>query len=112
MTRSETSPSGGTKMADDMATRPPAPAAVVGWLLTGANEQDVLEALRAKYPEADAAATLAAVRDRLTAEGTPDTDALRGWVLLSYRELYRRMLEVGDFDGARKVLKNICEVTL
>ena len=73
MTRSETSPNGGTKMADDIATRPPAPAAVVQWLLTGANEHDVLEALRAKY---------------------------------------RRMLEVGDFDGARKVLKNITEVSL
>jgi hypothetical protein len=35
-------------MVDDIAPRPPAPAAVVGWLLTGANEQDVLEALRAK----------------------------------------------------------------
>ena len=99
-------------MADELAPRPPAAAAIVQWLLTGASEQDVLEALRARYPEADAGATLAAVRERLTAEGTPDTDALRGWVLLSYRELYRRMLEVGDFDGARKVLKNITEVTL
>ena len=99
-------------MADELAPRPPAAAAIVQWLLTGASEQDVLEALRAKYPDADAGATLAAVRERLTAEGTPDTDALRGWVLLSYRELYRRMLEVGDFDGARKVLKNITEVTL
>ena len=99
-------------MADELAPRPPAAAAIVQWLLTGASEHDVLEALRARYPDADAGATLAAVRERLTAEGTPDTDALRGWVLLSYRELYRRMLEVGDFDGARKVLKNITEVTL
>lgn len=99
-------------MDRDIAPRPPAAAAVVQWLLTGASEHDVLEALRAKYPEADAGATLTSVRERLTAEGTPDTDALRGWVLLSYRELYRRMLEVGDFDGARKVLKNITEVTL
>jgi hypothetical protein len=99
-------------MADDIAPRPPAPTAVVHWLLTGASEHDVLEALQAKYPDADPVATLAAVRERLVSEGTPDTDALRGWVLLSYRELYRRMLEVGDFDGARKVLKNISEVTL
>ncbi len=99
-------------MAEDIAPRPPAPLAVVQWLLTGASEQDVLEALRVKYPDADPAATLSTVRERLTGEGTPDTDALRGWILLSYRELYRRMLEVGDFDGARKVLKNITEVAL
>lgn len=92
---------------------PPPPAvAVVQWLITGASEHDVLEALRAKYPQADAAKTLSAVRQHFAAEGQPDTDALRGWVLASYRELYRRMLEVGDFDGARKTLKNITEVSL
>ncbi len=53
-----------------------------------------------------------AVREHLVAEGTPDADALRGWILTAYRELYRRMLEVGDFDGARKTLKNITEVGL
>lgn len=82
------------------------------WLISGASETDVLEALRAKYPAADTRATMAAVREHFAAEGTPDSDALRGWVLIAYRELYRRMLEVGDFDGARKVLKNITELGL
>lgn len=77
------------------------------WLVTGASETDVLEALRVKYPAADPRDTMAAVREHFAAEGTPDTDALRGWVLIALRELYRRMLEVGDFDGARKVLKDI-----
>lgn len=108
MTASGTSPNGGTATGE-IATPPPASAAVLEWLLTGASESDILTALRAKYPDVDVDATLAAVRDHLAREGTPDTDALRGWVLLSYRELYRRMLEVGDFDGARKVLKDITQ---
>jgi hypothetical protein len=91
---------------------PPPAVAVVQWLIIGASENDVLEALKAKYPTADARKTMLAVREHFAAEGQPDTDALRGWVLVSYRELYRRMLEVGDFDGARKVLKNITEVSL
>jgi len=101
-------------MDDDnaLASRPPAPVAVLQWLVSGATEHDIVEALRAKYPDADPRQTLAAVRDHLAAEGQPEPDALRGWVLVSYRELYRRMLEVGDFDGARKVLKNITEVGL
>ncbi len=106
-------------MAEDTALAvqdnepPPPPAvAVVQWLITGASEHDVLEALRAKYPDAKADTVLSAVRGHFAAEGQPDTDALRGWVLASYRELYRRMLEVGDFDGARKTLKNITEVSL
>ena len=51
-------------MADELAPRPPAAAAIVQWLLTGASEQDVLEALRAKYPEADAGATEAGHGER------------------------------------------------
>jgi hypothetical protein len=101
-------------MDDDnaLASRPPAPVAVLQWLISGATEHDIVEALRAKYPEADPRQTLAAVREHLAVEGQPEPDALRGWVLVSYRELYRRMLEVGDFDGARKVLKNITEIGL
>jgi hypothetical protein len=95
-----------------IATTPPAPVAVLQWLISGANEHDIVEALRAKYPDADPRQTMAAVLDKLVAEGQPRPDALRGWVLVSYRELYRRMLEVGDFDGARKVLKNITEIGL
>jgi len=91
---------------------PPAPVAVVQWLISGASEHDVLEALRARYPGADVQATMAAVADHLAAEGQPNGDALRGWALVCYRELYRRMLEVGDFDGARKVLKNITDIGL
>jgi len=95
-----------------IAATPPAPVAVLQWLVSGASEHDIVEALRAKYPDADARQTLAAVREHLAAEGQPQPDALRGWVLVSLRELYRRMLEVGDFDGARKVLKNITEIGL
>ena len=96
-------------MPDDIASRPPADAAVVEWLLSGVSEAEVVESLRCRYPDADAGATLAAVRDHLAREGTPDTDALRGWVLLAYRELYRRLLDNDDLEGARKVVKNISE---
>jgi hypothetical protein len=30
-------------------------------------------------------------------------------VLLAYRELYRRLLDNDDLEGARKVVKNIAE---
>ena len=101
-----------TKPTNEIANTTPPAQAVLHWLLTGASEHDVAEALRAKYPKADPAKTLHAVRERLAAEGCPDADALRGWCLMSYRELYRRMLEIGDFDGARKVIKNITDLSL
>ena len=99
-------------MAEELAPLLPAPVAVLQWLISGASEHDIVEALRQKYPQANARQTLAAVRDHLAVEGQPEPDALRGFVLVSLRELYRLMLEVGDFDGARKVLKNITEIGL
>jgi len=43
----------------------------------------------------------------LTAAGNPSADAVRGWCLLSYRRLFQQMLQVGDFNGARQVVKEI-----
>jgi hypothetical protein len=39
--------------------------------------------------------------------GRPDADAIRGWALLSYRLIYQKMLAAADFDGCRKVIKEI-----
>jgi hypothetical protein len=47
------------------------------------------------------------VQEHLTAAGNPSPDAVRGWSLLAYRKLYAQMLAVGDFDGCRKVIREI-----
>lgn len=86
---------------------PPPALAVVDWLLTGASEQQVAEALAAKYPNADARAVLTQVQQQLAAAGNPSPDSVRGWCLLSYRRIYQQMLSVGDFNGCRQVIKEI-----
>ena len=85
----------------------PAASVVVEWLLTGATEAQVAEALAAKYPHADGALVLSKVRKYLADCGRPDVDAVRGWALLSYRKLYQEMLKVGDYNGARQVVRQI-----
>ena len=40
-------------MTEAITTQPPALEAVLDWLLSGASEQQVSEALAAKYPEQD-----------------------------------------------------------
>lgn len=88
--------------------QPPAAAAVLDWLLSGASEQQVAEALVVKYPDADAKAVLSQVQQYLQGAGRPNSDAVRGWALLSYRRLYQEMLRVGDFNGCRQAVKEIC----
>jgi hypothetical protein len=93
-----------------VAVKPPAVQAVVRWLISGADEAEVLASLAAQYPGTDAKKMMAAVRDALVVEGTPDTDALRGWAIASYRDIYRRMLQDDDLVGAAKVLKNLTDL--
>lgn len=90
--------------------RPPAPIAVVSWLLRGANEQQISEALRAEYPRAKHDQTMQQVQEHLAAAGQPDPDAVRGWALLSLRQLYQKQLEAGDFDGCRKSIAEILKI--
>lgn len=86
---------------------PPPAVEVVDWLLTGASERQVMEALAAKFPGSDRRQIMAAVQQQLKAAGNPDGDAVRGWALLSYRKLYQQMLQVGDYAGAIKCIKEI-----
>lgn len=86
---------------------PPPALQVIDWLLTGASEQQIREALAQQYPGTDARLVMQRVQQDLSAAGNPCPDAVRGWALLSYRKLYQQMLAVGDFDGCRKVVKEI-----
>lgn len=88
-------------------SKPPAIEAVVEWLLTGASEGQVREALQEKYPSANADGVMLTVQQYLVAAGQPDADAVRGWALLSYRRLYQEMLRIGDFNGCRQVVREI-----
>lgn len=97
-------------MADssELATIAPPPAlAVIDWLLSGASEQQIGEALAAKYPGNDAAEIMRQVQQHLHGAGTPDPTAVRGWALLALRRLYQQLLSVGDYDGCRKCIKEI-----
>jgi hypothetical protein len=79
----------------------------VDWLLSGASEQQIREALSLTYPGTNARQVMGEVQHHLTAAGNPSPDAVRGWALLSYRKLYQQMLAVGDFDGCRKIVREI-----
>jgi len=81
--------------------------AVLRWLTEGHDEQNIREALRTLHPEADHDAAIGEAIAELKADGNIDPQLLRGWALRAYRDLYRRCLEIGDFDGGRKVMKEI-----
>lgn len=81
------------------------------WLLEGNAEIDIREAIAAKFPDEDGALLLVAAMDHLQAVGNADKSVIRGWCLEAYRELYRRMLDIGDYNNAAKIVKELMRLS-
>jgi len=99
------------KTTEAIATSPPPALVVIDWLLTGASEQQIREALSEKYPDVNASEVMVEVQTQLQAAGRPNTDAVKGWALMAYRKIYQQMLQIGDYAGALKAVKEITNLT-
>jgi hypothetical protein len=95
------------KTTESIVLSPPPALVVIDWLLTGATEQQIREALAEKYPECDPTNVMLEVQTHLQAAGRPNTDAVKGWALMAYRKIYQQMLQIGDYSGALKAVKEI-----
>lgn len=80
---------------------------VILWLLDGHRAADVLEAIKDKMPGADPDKLLSRATDHFRIVADADADVLRGWCFEAYRELYRKMVEVGDYKGAIAAIKEL-----
>lgn len=77
------------------------------WILDGNGDADIEQALGEKFPESDHARMIREVGEHLQRAGEIDTKAIRGFCFEAYRELYRKMVEIGDFANALRALKQI-----
>jgi hypothetical protein len=84
-------------------------AQTILWLIEGNRVDDVSQALRAAYPGADPAALVARAADHFATIAQADPTVIRGWCLESLREMYRRMVDVGDYAGALKALRELMQ---
>lgn len=82
---------------------------VFGWIIAGQTEHDIVGAIKQHWPEADAAPLIVAAVGRIEKAGQFDPGIVRGWCFEAYRDLYRRMIEVGDFGGAMRAVKLITD---
>ena len=90
----------------DLAVAADPVRAACRWMLDGHHPDDIREALATQFPKADAGAVLSAVISQLAEAGTlRQRDAIRGWILESARDLYRKSVEAGDYKGGLDALK-------
>ena len=94
-------------MPDIPATKITADEQVFLWLIEGVRVRDIKEAAAISYPDADVDQCIEAALDSFAVTARADGGIIRGWCLEAYRELYRRMLEIGDFSGALKAVKEL-----
>lgn len=76
----------------------------------GAQDRELLEAIQMHYPGTDGAALVRSVYQKIESCGSPNAKAVKGWALLSFRMLYQKMVEIGDYDGARKVIGDMLRI--
>lgn len=78
---------------------------VVRWVLTGAREKEIVEAIAAHWPDADMRPLIAGAIDDLVKAGEFDGTIVRGWCVEATKQLYRQMAEIGDFAGALRAVQ-------
>jgi hypothetical protein len=88
----------------------------VTWFVAGANDHEVRTAIQDTYADQDPQILIEAaykefaahsLRPQLPNETPTIEDVVRGWVFIAYRDLYRKMVEIGDFTGAVGAVKRI-----
>jgi hypothetical protein len=80
---------------------------ILQWVVDGNDEHDVREAIADKFPGMDADAAIAEIVAYLSEAGQASGDVVRGYCLEAYRKLYSRMVSIGDFANAARVIKEL-----
>ncbi len=82
-------------------------AQVIAWLLDGHRDEDIRESLFCKFPGVNSDDVLAEVCKYFEDAATCDKTLLIGWAIEAYRDLYRRMVAIGDFANALRAVKEL-----
>ena len=77
------------------------------WIVAGATEPDVVEAILQQWPDEQPKPLIAAAIDQIRRAGGFDGDLVRGWCFEAVRHLYRQMVEIGDYAGALRAAKQL-----
>jgi hypothetical protein len=81
-------------------------------LLEGNTLEETRAALEITTSKAKAHKAIELARKKFRTHAYADRDEITGWVLAALRDAYRKMLSVGDYQGAAKCLKMIQDVNL
>ena len=86
-------------------------ALIQGFILSGNTEADIVEWVGNKFPECDPQEEWEYATEELRASHKRMTPLNRAFVIEGLREMYRRLVEIGDYAAAARVLKDVDKAT-
>ena len=83
---------------------------VLHWILEGATEYDILEAMQQAWPDGSHASILLGAIEKIRESSRLDPTTVRGFCVEATRDLFRRINEIGDFPGALRAIRQLREL--
>lgn len=83
---------------------------VAQWIVEGERMADVRRLIQSTYPDSDAKILLMLAMDHFQAVASFDSPVVIGWCFEASKDLYRRMVDSGDFVGALRAVKQISDL--
>ena len=83
---------------------------VLKWIISGASEFDVVEAIATTFPTDDQAALLLAGIRLLRDASTIDPDMLRAFAFEATKDIYRKAVEISDLPTALRALRQLQDI--
>lgn len=84
---------------------------VIAWLIEGHRDADIRAAIKEKWPEHDPTQLQLAAAEHFRRAAQCEPQIIVGFAIEAYRDLYRRMVKIGDFAGAAKAVKELVALT-
>lgn len=102
-------------MTDEPNAQPPAvPIAprdqVIQWLLEGHSDAHIRQAIATVWPEHNPDKLAESAVEHFEAAAACDPKVIVGWALEAYRHLYQKSIQIGDFAGAMKAVKELVAI--
>jgi hypothetical protein len=80
---------------------------VLKWIVEGQTDSDIYEAIGKHWPGTDPEALHQQAVDQVADASKVSQDVIVGWCFMARKELYRRMVGIGDFAGALRATEKI-----
>lgn len=84
---------------------------IIIWMLEGHSEHSIRESIVGNWPGEDAEPMLLAAFSKVNESGEISHDAVENWAFEATRFIYQKQMEIGDYAGATKSIRQIKEIS-